>query len=347
VGVPTADEAKAKAIALFESIGIAVDSYDFETYADEWGANVTGYLSIEGVRTSATISAGFGAEGAVTWASGFLATPQRGADYPRVGIDAAVARLNDQQFMMYPMTRGTNAVGYADDTSTGSGVAPGVASGAVTDVAPVAVAPPDAPVDTMLAGTMPVMPLDAPIDAPIDTMPVETMPVDTMPVEPVTIMLTNARASLEQVWAADGTVWMLPGYAFDAADQGMYSVIAVDDQYLAFVDPAPVPMPDVLPVDGTVLTGTAVTGSGSVEPAPVPAVEPAAGGAATTDLQAVSGALVGLTEAEATDVATANGWLVRVVRRDGVDLPSTDDYRENRYNVAIVGGLISEVLSQG
>ncbi|MFM2073538.1 MAG: hypothetical protein RLZZ623_3802 [Actinomycetota bacterium] len=348
-GVPTADEAKAKAVALFESIGIAVNSYEFETYADEWGANVTGYLTIEGVRTSATISAGFGAEGAVTWASGFLATPQRGADYPRVGIDAAVARLNDQQFMMYPMTRGMNAVGYADDTATVSGVAPGVASGAVTDVAPLAVVPPDAPVseppcDIAASCTVDTMPVDTmPVDAPTDTMPVETMPID-----PVTITLTNAHASLEQVWAADGTVWMLPGYAFDAADQGMYSVIAVDDQYLAFVDPAPVPMPDVLPVDGTAVTGSGSSGSGTVQPGtPVPAVEPATGGTAAPDLATASAALVGLTESEATDVATANGWLVRVVRRDGVDLPSTDDYRENRYNLAIVGGVVSEVLSQG
>ena len=93
-------------------MGIAVDSYDFETYADEWSANVTGYLTLEGVRTTVAISAGFGAEGALTWANGFLAAPERGADYPRIGVAAAVERLNEQQSMMYPMTRGGTAVGY-------------------------------------------------------------------------------------------------------------------------------------------------------------------------------------------------------------------------------------------
>ena len=71
-------------------------AYEFETYADEWGANVTAYLLLDGMRTSMTVSVGFGAEGAITWASGFLGTAERGADYPRIGIEAAVQRLNDQ-----------------------------------------------------------------------------------------------------------------------------------------------------------------------------------------------------------------------------------------------------------
>ena len=54
------------------------------------------YLVLDGIRTTMALSVGFGAEGALTWASGFLATPLRGADYPRIGIEAAVQRLNDQ-----------------------------------------------------------------------------------------------------------------------------------------------------------------------------------------------------------------------------------------------------------
>ncbi|MTA12857.1 MAG: hypothetical protein F2534_09680, partial [Actinobacteria bacterium] len=94
--VPSADEARALATELFESLGIDVSQYELDVYADEWGANVSGSLVLDGVRTNLTVNVGFGENGAVTWAGGFLATPQRGADYPRIGVEAAVQRLNDQ-----------------------------------------------------------------------------------------------------------------------------------------------------------------------------------------------------------------------------------------------------------
>ena len=48
------------------------------------------------------------------------------------------------------------------------------------------------------------------------------------------------RPSLEQLWASDDTVWLLPGYAFDAKDGGIYSVLAVEDQYIEVTEPAAV-----------------------------------------------------------------------------------------------------------
>ena len=71
------DEAAAEAMAreLYASLGVDPDSYDYEVYADEWGANVTGYLVLDGMRTSMATSVGYGAEGAITWASGFMGTP--------------------------------------------------------------------------------------------------------------------------------------------------------------------------------------------------------------------------------------------------------------------------------
>ena len=96
-GVPTKDEAEAKTRELLTSLGLDPASYQFETWADDWSANVTGYLVLDGVRTNLAVSAGYGGEGALVWASGFLATPQRGVDYPRIGVEAAVQRLNDQQ----------------------------------------------------------------------------------------------------------------------------------------------------------------------------------------------------------------------------------------------------------
>ncbi|MBI5087949.1 MAG: hypothetical protein HZB15_03515, partial [Actinobacteria bacterium] len=291
--VPDEATAEQKARELFGSVGIDLDSYELETHADEWGANVTGYLVLEGIRTNVTISVGFGAEGAVTWANGYLATPQRGADYPRIGIEAAVQRLNDQ-------------------SSSWMGLDTGVA--ARTDIAVDAVAE-TAESEPAVAPDATTMP------APADTMvdPIEGACLDdtgsecaptSIEVEPITVTLTAARPSLEQLWGSDDTVWLLPGYAFDSSDGGIYSVLAVEDQYIQVVQVDPVPVDAPLPADSTATD-------------PVPASTP------TTMLLPgweSAAPLVGLAEAEAAKVAEGNGWTMRVVRIDGVDQAVTDDF---------------------
>ncbi len=125
--VPSAAAAEESARAMFASLGLDLGRYQLETYADEWGAGVTAWLVLDGMRTSMTMSIGFGAEGAVTWAGGFLATPQRGDDYPRISVEAAVARLNDQADQwMYPMAtaRGGVAMGAPMSASAAAGTIP-------------------------------------------------------------------------------------------------------------------------------------------------------------------------------------------------------------------------------
>ncbi|MEI6496591.1 MAG: hypothetical protein WCO88_07955 [Actinomycetota bacterium] len=91
--VPTADQAKTKALELFKQLGLDVSSYRVDATADQWGANVTAALLLDGVAAPLSWGIGFGAEGAITWASGFSATPERADLYPRISINAAVARL--------------------------------------------------------------------------------------------------------------------------------------------------------------------------------------------------------------------------------------------------------------
>ena len=94
--VPTADEALETAKTLYGELGYDVSTLEFETYADEWSANVTAYVLLNGARSPMSMSIGFGAEGAVTWASGLLATPVPAADYPLVSVEQAIERLNDE-----------------------------------------------------------------------------------------------------------------------------------------------------------------------------------------------------------------------------------------------------------
>jgi hypothetical protein len=52
-------------------------------------------------------------------------------------------------------------------------------------------------------------------------------------------------------------------------------------------------------------------------------------------------AFVGLTEQQAAAQAAANGWAFRVAERDGEQLMLTQDYNEERVNVATQNGKVS------
>ena len=313
--VPTAAQAEDKARELFAALGLDMAMYEFETYADDWGAGVTGYLLLDGVRTNLSVSVGYGAEGALTWAGGFLATPQRGADYPRVGIDAAVERLNDQSNSW--MTIGSPMVRTVEPTEEL------LEPSAAVDVA---VVPPS-------MTPAPDTPIESPAMPPTDSMLIDPAPVQVEPVqvEPVVVTLTSVSPSLEQVWAADETVWLLPGYAFEATDGGRYTVNAVADEYLEFTEPAPMPIEPMLPVDGTPVDGG---GAGDAPPT-------------TVIVEDAANLLIGLSVEEAAKLAESLGWQVRVARLDGEDLALTEDYNTARVNVAVEAGFVTEVVSIG
>jgi len=220
-------------------------SYEYETYADEWSASVTAYLVLDGIRTSVTANVGFGENAAITWAGGFLGTPVRGDDYPLIGVQGGIDRLNAQSAMWAQP-------GVLSRDATTSGIAVNESSGASTEIAP-AVAP-DAPVPPDSTYCDPACPAPADTVLGSDTIPTDTMPVDQIPTDqipldttPVVVTFTGVHASLEQMWGADGTVWLLPGYQFDASDGGWYSVTAVEDQYIQQPDP----LTDIATVEGT------------------------------------------------------------------------------------------------
>jgi hypothetical protein len=242
--VPTKDAALVQAKALFTDMGYDVSQFEFDGYADEWGANVQGYRLLDGHRSPISISVGYGADGALTWASGALAEPQSAADYPLVSGDMALQRLNDRTGRWGWF--GGPGIMAAGAMAKGGGVA---LDAATTAMAPEAVvAPEPATTDTAVLETAPATPTPGP--AP--------MPVDSAPIEPLTIHLTGMRMDLTMVWADDGTIWLLPAYTFTAADGGEYTIVAVDESFLDTPDPAttdttpavPDTMPDVTtPVD--------------------------------------------------------------------------------------------------
>lgn len=304
VGVPSEDEALAKARQLFADLGYDVVAYDFEAYADEWSAYVTAYLLIDGIRSPLTLSVGYGAEGVLTWASGALATPQDAGAYPLVSVQAGIDRLNEEggYWMGYYGPAGA-MVKAASDTAVSDAGGSSEPAAAPETVPSETISPDTVPTDSIL--------VDPPVCDPaadcIDT---------TLPPEEITVHLSGVQLSLTMVWDVDGTVWLVPAYTFSAADGGEFTVIAVDEQFVTLPDPG-------------------------LTPEPLPADDP--GATVVVDLAAAADLLVGVTEDEASKLAEQNGWTMRVVRRDGEDLAVTDDYSESRVNVAVEAGVVLSV----
>jgi hypothetical protein len=241
VGVPTKDEALVKAKHLFADWGYDVGAYQFDdAYADEWGASINASLLLDGLKAPVMLSVGFGENGTVTYASGYLATPQRGADYPTIGAAAGLERLKAQ-----------NQFGGGVD---GTGVLKATDNVAASDAAPV----PDTA--TAIAQGEPTIAPCEPEAASVDCSPIG--------VDSITVTLNSVKPDLTMVWAADNTIWLLPAYTFGSADGGLYTVNAVDDAYLQQPDPGPVTTEPV--IDPGVVPAPA--------PAPVPETAPPADG---------------------------------------------------------------------
>ncbi len=309
-GVPTKEEALAKARDLFASWGYDVNSYQFdEPYADEWSASVNASLLLDGMKAPIMLSVGFGENGVVTYASGSLATAERGGDYPTVGAAAGLERLQAQQNQYLGL--GDPAIMRATDQEAAQ---TDVAVVGTESAAPVAVCQSDPTTECA---------------APVTN-------------EPVTVTLNSVTTDLTMLWAADNTIWLLPAYTFGSADGGTYTVIAVPDSFIeqpeevATTEPVATAVPGTdLPTPPPANAACRTLDTGITIPAPADSVK------------YVAEAVVGFCVTDAQKLADSYGFQVRVVREDGVDLAVTADYSESRVNVAVENGTITEVVSIG
>ncbi len=224
--VPSAADAESKFRKLFEQLGFASDELLVESYGDDWSAGAWGYVLIDGVRSSLTMSASFGENGRLTYAGGYLGRPEPIASYPRIGTTAGLDRLRSEyggmmgRAMIEPAIDDTSVV--VDDTATVPSTTTEVSEPASTDVTSVQVDP------------MPIVP-----DASI--VP-ETITVEIIDVEEEYILY----------WSVDGDVYLVPGYSFVATEDewgysGRYTVAAIPSEYLDIVQPPVVDEP--LPVE--------------------------------------------------------------------------------------------------
>jgi len=284
------------------AIGVKSNDLILDSFADEWGANVTGYLKIDGVRSPLSWSVGYGADASITWASGVFADVQDGASYPRIGTAAAIERLNSQQAGNWggPMVRG----GVTYDTAVASDIA-------ATPVPEPASSDVEAAVTTEPATSDAAPTLDAP--AP----------------EVQEVLIIGVEEELVTLYGADGSIYLVPGYTFIAAEDeygyaGRYTVSALPDEYMQVADA----------VNEVPLSIAPETAAPAVDPAVDPDMPVA---------QEVADSVVGMSEAEATKTAEAKGLTVRVGSRDGEDFPLTMDYRLDRVTLTVQADKVTAV----
>lgn len=331
VGVPTAAEAEQRARDMIAATGADPAAYQFETYADEWFASVSASRRVDGLFDANRFDFGFGAGGEMQYASGQLAEAQRVGPYPLIGLDEAIARLNDQNAMW----AGGYGRGIGVDVAMADDLQVSVAESGVAEqtpgATPASMPPEELPVTSVPGESAPG---ESP---PIESLPVESLPPDVIPEpESITVTLVGVEADVWWAWDADGSVWLLPAYRFIDTDGGWHVVPAVTDEFMIQVAPpvdAPVPMPEPMPV---------VDPPVSVEPAPdASGIEPELFDTTALDPS------VGKSLADFTADAKALGADVRVVEQDGVALAVTMDFAVNRVNVAVDGDTVTAIISVG
>jgi hypothetical protein len=400
--VPNKDEALAKVKTLFTSLGYT--HLEYEASSDPMGSSVSAYELLGGMRSPRGMSIRYGENGRVDFATGVLAKAVPGDEYPLIGTTAAIARLNEQSAVsdgpFWSMAMGTGIYMNAEGGTAAAGSSP-------VGPPPTAVAAPPLPTQRVASTSAPAMP-EGPITtvAPPSGPPpvaIAGMPTAVEPGSPepgvvggdvpaqqvTTITLIDARLDLSTVYGDDGTVWLLPTYAFTSADGFAVSVLAVPDEFIVAVQPPMQAMPSTtaaltnpnepgqtappsppfptesptIPVPskpGPAATSTPASALTTIPlpttyaPASTNAAPPPGAQPPTTAVSVIArltlGAaniLVGLSEADAALTAKQQGWVMRVSRQDGADLIVTQDFSARRVNVAVVKGVVTEILTIG
>ena len=131
------------------------------------------------------------------------------------------------------------------------------------------------------------------------------------------VPITGVRFILMETKLANLTHMLLPAYTFFNTDGDVGTVLAITDDHLAFRKNAVVST-DTVPVSG-----------GDMPPTQAQPLD-----------ENSAQQLLGLPESEATKVAMANGWQVRIAARDGEFFMLTQDYAENRVNLSVKRGKV-------
>jgi len=170
------------------------------------------------------------------------------------------------------------------------------------------------------------------LEGTVDSPPVaQEMPV-------IEIEIVAVEEELLSLYGEDGSIYLVPGYAFLAAEElgwtPRYMVSALPDEFIeeASTDSVDLPTPDVteVPTPETIVPET-------IDPSD-PVVD-----AEIEITQEAADILLAMSEGDATKMAANNGWGVRVGQRDDEMFALTEDYRLDRVTLTIMADQVTKV----
>jgi hypothetical protein len=156
--------------------------------------------------------------------------------------------------------------------------------------------------------------------------------------ERLVVAIVAVEEELLSLYGADGEIYLVPGYAFLAAEESgwtpRYMVSALPDEFIeeASTDSVDLPTPDVteVPMPETIVPET-------MDPSEPVVDEP-------NITQEAADTLLAMTEGDATKMAANNGWEVRVGQRDDEMFALTKDYRLDRVTLTIMADQVTKVV---
>ena len=214
-GVPSADAAEKKVRDILEAMGASLDGR-FEVFGEDgYNRTVQFTPSVDGLPVAGLqTQIAFGAEGRVEYASGALAEVAAIGEYPLVGLDEAVERLQNGFGAGGVRTMGAPEPDIETDPAATSD-AGGGSVGSTGSAGAAGEVPPAEPAEPTMT-----------IEPPDESAP-------TVPLEPEVVEITGAELSLQLVAAGcpGDPVYLVP--TFDLVPGPAASVIAVEDDAVA------------------------------------------------------------------------------------------------------------------
>lgn len=211
--LPSDEEARAKAESLL-SLGGEYKVTDI--WRDKWSVYLTAnYVLPDGTLTGVYAGIGFGENGVMTSASGQLGALEKVGSYPTISARDAVARLSSgmisarsgievDDVVSPPLAEVAGDGPTSDDSGSGEGSS---GSGGATEPAP-------AP--------------DKPTPEPVDPIVIE----EPYEIPEVEVTLTKVKVTYSTMWGADNYIWVLPTYEYTDSNGGIWTAVAIADQYL-------------------------------------------------------------------------------------------------------------------
>ena len=235
VDVPSATEAESQVRGLLGRAGIDLQGWKVTASSNDYTAMVTAAPVLDGLPVQGlSIDVTLGSHATVTYASGFVGTPERMDLYPLIGTGAAVTQL-----------------GKGEELGTGVEPMMGLAVPAATTTTMATVS-----TTTTVAASTPGSAVSNPGAAGAGTgttgsigqgPTVSTVePVPTTTLAPVTVTIDRAQLVLSAQIGTDGAMWLVPAYQLGTRDGGSWTVLAVERRFVA---PTPVIRPPVATIE--------------------------------------------------------------------------------------------------